>query len=317
MPIVAIPQDRTQLLAELAFLKERLAELPESARITRMSALSRIRVVEERLDQDPVHAREPVSVRITFNGRPVIGSHGIFVEFGMKAVNCFADAVAAAAASLSTPLAATGPIPDREQHQLLITSIAQGSFGFELEEHQEGLDPQYRGEEASPMALALERTQNLLQSTIGTDDQLADSTAETDPRALAKVRAFLQTLADNDAVCTIQYLDRGFRFTDVGQVRNSIARLSLDNLHEDERTLEGEFQGVLPKSRTFEFKLASEDEVIRGRIGPAIPDPDALNACLHRSARIKVLATRVGDGRPRFVLLEAPEWKAPPNPTRG
>ena len=43
---------------------------------------------------------------LTFNGLPVIGSHGIFADFGMKAVSSFTDAVATVAASLSAPLAA-------------------------------------------------------------------------------------------------------------------------------------------------------------------------------------------------------------------
>lgn len=300
-------QDRLHLLAERKFLRERLAELPDSARIMRISTESRLRAIEERLAQEPVDEQEPARVRLTFNGRPVIGSYGIFAEFGMKAVSSFTDAVAAVAASLSSPLAAMGPIPNREQHQLLITSTALGSFGFELEEYRVGQLPL---EEASPVAQALERTQNLLQGTVGTDDQLADSAADTDPRALDKVRVFLQTLVDYEAICTMQYRDRGFRFTDVGQVRNSLARLGKDNLREDEQVFDGEFQGVLPKGRTFEFKLAGQDEVMRGKVGPAIRDADALNARLHQSARIKVMVTRVGNGRPRYVLIEAPQWSA-------
>ncbi len=252
-------QDRMHLLAERKFLQERLAELPDSARIMRISTESRLRAIEERLAQEPVDEREPARVRLTFNGRPVIGSHGIFAEFGMKAVSNFTEAV----------------------------------------------------EEASPVAQALERTQNLLQGTVGTDDQLADSAADTDPRALDRVRAFLQTLADYEAICTMQYRDRGFRFTDVGQVRNSLARLGQDNLREDEQYLDGEFQGVLPKGRTFEFKVAGEDEVVRGKVGPVIQDADELNARLHQAARIKVMVTRVGNGRPRYVLIEAPQWAAP------
>jgi len=50
----------------------------------------------------------------------------------MKAVNSFTETVAAMAASLTGPLAAMGPIRDREQHQLLITSTALGSFGLSL-----------------------------------------------------------------------------------------------------------------------------------------------------------------------------------------
>jgi hypothetical protein len=300
-------QDRMHLLAERKFLQERLAELPDSARIMRISTESRLRAIEERLAEEPVDEREPARVRLTFNGRPVIGSHGIFAEFGMKAVNSFTEAVAAVAASLSAPLAAMGPIPNREQHQLLITSTALGSFGFELEEYRVG---QLRLDEVSPVALALERTQNLLQGTVGTDDQLADSAADTDPRALDKVRVFLQTLADYEAICTMQYRDRDFRFTDVGQVRNSLARLDQDNLREGEKYLDGEFQGVLPKGRSFEFKLVGEDEVVRGKVGPAIQDADELNARLRQSARIKVMVTQVGNGRPRYVLIESPQWSA-------
>jgi hypothetical protein len=298
-------QDRMHLLAERKFLRERLAELPDSARIMRISTESRLRAIEERLVEEPVDEQEPARVRLTFNGRPVIGSHGIFAEFGMKAVNSFTEAVAAVAASLSAPLAAMGPIPNREQHQLLITSTALGSFGFELEEYRVG---QLQLEEVSPVAQALERTQNLLQGTVGTDDQLADSAADTDPRALDKVRVFLQTLVDYEAICTMQYRDRGFRFTDVGQVRNSLARLGQDNLREDEQYLNGEFQGVLPKGRTFEFKLVGEDEVVRGKVGPAIQDADELNTRLRQSARIKVMVTQVGNGRPRYVLIESPQW---------
>jgi len=124
-------QDRIHLLSELTFLRERLAELPDSAKIMRISTESRIRGIENRLAEEPVNEREPERVQLTFNGLPVIGSHGIFAEFGMKAVT-------AVAASLCTPLAAMGPIPNREQHQLLITNTALGSFGFELEEYRNG-----------------------------------------------------------------------------------------------------------------------------------------------------------------------------------
>lgn len=61
---------------------------------------------------------------------------------------------------------------------------------------------------------------------------LADIASETDPRALDKVRNFLRVLADNGAVCALQYGGQGVRFTDVGQVSRSLARLEADNLHE-------------------------------------------------------------------------------------
>ena len=181
--------DRQHLVAERTFLEARLAELPPTARLTRMSVNTQLKVLTQKL-AEVENEREPARARLTFNGRPVIGTHGIFADFGMKAVNGFTETVAIIAASLTSegPLAQMGPIPNREQNQLLITGSAIGSFGFELEE--------YRGQPTlegfSPVAQALERTQNLLKGTLGTDEELADSASETDLRALDKMRSFLK-----------------------------------------------------------------------------------------------------------------------------
>lgn len=290
------------LLGEKTALKRMIANTPDENVIDRASLIARLKKVEAALAQAKPDEREPARVRLTFKGRPVIGSHGIFAEFGMKAVNSYAESVATMAASQTAPLAAMGPIPNRDQHQLLITSTALGSFGFELEEYRTG---QLTLGDGSPVAQALDRTQSLLRGTLGTDDELADSVAETDRRALDKVRAFLETLADNEAVCTLQVGDSIVSFSDVGQVRTSITRLSQDNLREEQEELRGELQGVLPKARAFEFKLEGSGQVIRGKIAPTITDPDALNRNLHQPATIKVIVTRVGNGRPRYLLIEA------------
>ncbi|NOU30778.1 MAG: hypothetical protein HOO96_23000 [Polyangiaceae bacterium] len=38
-----------------------------------------------------------------------------------------------------------------------------------------------------------------------------------------------------------------------------------------------------------------------------ITNPNALNLDLHREVRIKVLVTKVGNGRPRYLLIEGPQ----------
>ena len=197
-------EDRQHLLAERTFLQRLLAKTPATARLTRMSDEARLRKVEAQLAALPADERTPARARLTFDGVPVIRSHGIFADFGMKAVSSFTEAVASVAASLSAPLAAMGPIPNRDQNQLLITSTAVGSFGFELEEYRA---EQLALEEASPVATALERTQALLQSTLGNDDDLADIASETDPRALDKVRTFLKVLAEGQEYT---YAQRGY-----------------------------------------------------------------------------------------------------------
>ena len=298
-------EDRQHLLAERTFLQRLLAKTPATARLTRMSDEARLRKVEAQLAALPADERTPARARLTFDGVPVIRSYGIFADFGMKAVSSFTEAVASVAASLSAPLAAMGPIPNRDQNQLLITSTAVGSFGFELEEYRA---EQLALEEASPVATALERTQALLQSTLGNDDDLADIASETDPRALDKVRTFLKVLADNSAVCALQYGGSGVRFTDVGQVSRSLARLAADNLHESEEQLRGEFVGVLPNSRSFEFRLASDGQIIRGKVSPRVQNVDTINDHLHSAVQIYVTRTQVGNGRPRYLLTQMPQW---------
>jgi len=299
-------QDRHDLLAQRSFLIRMLAKTPENATLTRMSDQARLRKIEAQLAELPTGQKAPARARVTFDGAPVVRSHGIFAEFGMKAINSLTEAVTAVAASLSAPLAPVGPIPNRDKSQLLITNIAVGSFGFELEEN----DPdRLQLDDESPVAIALDRTQMLLQaSTLGDDDALADIASETDPRALEKVRAFLKVLADNEAICTLQYGHRGVRFTDVGQVKRSLARLAADNLHESEQQLLGEFVGVLPKSRSFEFKLASGGQIIRGKVSPRLQDIESLNKHLHQQVQIDVARTQVGSGQPRHVLMRVPNW---------
>lgn len=106
----------------------------------------------------------------------------------------------------------------------------------------------------------------------------------------------------------MQYRNQVFRFSDVGQVRRSLERISKDNLHEDEKFIEGEFQGILPKRRTYEFKISGTNQVIVGKVAPAIEDVDSINKHLHELVEIRTMITQVGTGRPRYLLLDLPLW---------
>lgn len=301
-----IRHDLVQLLAEQTALKRMIESTPIEDALDRGSLTARLEEVEFQISEAKLTEREPARARITFNGRPVVGTYGIFVDFGTKIIGAFNEAVTSVAASLSGGLAATGPIPNREQNQLLITNTALGSFGFDLEEYR---SEQSVIDEKSNLDLAIECTQHLLQGSIEADDELlADTASELDQRALDKVRAFISTLADNEAVCTLQYRNQVFRFSDVGQVRRSLERIGRDNLREDEQFLIGEFQGVLPRRQTFEFKIAGTDECIVGKVSPNIEDVDLINQHLHQQVQICTMVTRVGDGRPRYLLLALPQW---------
>ena len=184
---------------------------------------------------------------------------------------------------------------------MLITGTAIGSFGFELEERVEN-DTLPTGD-TSPVEEALEHAKAILKATQGTDEDLAEAISGTDLRALGGAREFVRTLANGEALCSLEFGKEPFRFLDVGAVQRSEKRLSLDTIHEEEETLAGAFDGVLPHRRTFEFRLNDTGEIVSGKVGGAIANAAEINGFLCRSARITVRSTRVGNGRPRYRLL--------------
>lgn len=309
-------REHKHLKAERASLLSMLERMPGDAMIDRLSIQARLKGIDAELATLASSPRMPASARITFRGRPVIASHGVFAKFGADAMHAFSETVTTLAASFGKSLANMGPLPNREQHQLLITGTAVGSFGFEVEERQSELplaDAHPAAfDEDSTVALALGKTVELLQSVVGTDDELTEAITAVDKRAIKELRDLLDLLAKNEAVCNLEFRDRSVGFRDVAQVRRSLERLAEDNIHEEQQLFYGEFQGVLPKRRTFEFKVAADGCIINGKIAAEIEDPDILNQYLHIPIPISVTATRLGEGRPRYTLRQMPDWSNSP-----
>ena len=330
------------LQAERDTLASFLAELPEESVIERMSLEARKEKIEQMIASWTPPSREPARARLTFRGKPVVGTHGIFADFGAVVVKAFVDAVAAIGTSQKTKLGAYGRLPNRGDYQLIITDTALGSFGFELEEvPRTGFFP-----EVSPVESAIKQTMSILKATVGTDETLTDATADAAPRALKLLGTFLKKLADKEAVCALEFKDDMFRFSNVDQVRQSESRLIRNNIYrivgvqsinqpdgeepdsvlrfsdvsqdrqnesrsiqeniDDEgQEIAGHFRGVLPTNRTFEFLDKATGEVISGRIDSAIEDVDVdeINNILNHPANIKVRPGRVGTARRDYVLL--------------
>ena len=121
------------LLADRGALLELLDATPPEDVIDRQSLEERLRQVEQELKSYEDFSHHLINAHLTFRGRPVRDHHSIRADFGLKATQAFANAVALIGASLHGPLAATGPVPRREQHELVITRMVHGSLGFELE----------------------------------------------------------------------------------------------------------------------------------------------------------------------------------------
>ena len=293
-------QEYRQILAEQTALQNLLDRLPSSRVIERRGLEFRKRKVDEILASRPPVLKEPAHVRVTFRGKPVVGSRGLLADFGAAAVKAFADAVAVVGASRDSSLKFRGAIPQKEKYGLLITGTASGSFGFELEETPgDGRFP-----EMSPVGPAVKRTMSILEAAVGSDDEmLLDTVFDAHPRALRAIRTFLNKMAVREATCALEFKGRTLRFSDVSEVRRVERRLGSDHVLDEEQQMTGRFLGVLPSKRRFEFRNEDTGRVVSGRIDPALKDAGAINEVLNRPTRVTVVARRVGSAGSRYVLL--------------
>ena len=139
----------------------------------------------------------------------------------------------------------------------------------------------------------------------GSDDDLSELVDELHPRAVKKVADFLNYVAEQGAWCGIEFNDTTFRFVGSDQVRISAKRLNDDNVRETTEEFKGQVIGALPVGRTFEFKLADQEGVLRVKIGPGIAEANMLNQRhLNAPSLITLSVVQVGQGRPRYTLLD-------------
>ncbi|MDA8150979.1 MAG: hypothetical protein M0041_07650 [Nitrospiraceae bacterium] len=290
------------IASEIRELESLLVDIPKNNLIERMSLDARLATARDSLGAFLPQQLAP-RVKLTFRGKPVFGSHGIVADFASKAAMAFSDIfVVVAADGLSEGLRSMGPIPNKEKNQLLITGTAIGSFGFEFElpAPEPSFFPELeKGQEAMVKIEALLRL-----SAEGSDDEVAEIIEEVHPRAVKKVYAFLDLLVQEEAWCGLEFADRFFRYKDFEQIKISSERLKEENIHGREETFSGEFQGVLPAGRTFEFRRSDQGKLIRGKVDATIDDPGILNRkWLHKPVSVVLHVMQVGQGRPRYSLM--------------
>ena len=223
-------QEYEWLRSGIGQLDQFLAMTPKEAVIDRMSLESEREKLVAKLAGFTPPARWPATALLTFDGDPVQGCRGVDAALALKALEQFGDAVAAAGASLAGCLPDQGPIPNRDAYRLLVSTTSARSFGFHLEEANppDGPDP-------SPTERGIRQVLALLQAAAeSADDERNgadpasgdDALAAAHPRVRAALRAFLQTLAYNAALCTLAHNGDRFRFRDAAQVRRGLGVLN-------------------------------------------------------------------------------------------
>lgn len=255
---------------------------------------------QEAFNDVPQEKEAPVA-RLTLSGKPVLDHHGVLADFASKAASLFSEvfAVLMSDAILSN----FGPVPDKETNRLMLTGtvLGQSGFEFEFELPRKKLD---LFPEIDLSADAINKIEKLFRlAAQGNDDDVAEIVADMHGRTVKKMHEFLSFMVQQEAWCGVEFGERAFRFADYEQIKYAAGKLAGDNIHEDKERHEGEFLGVLPVSRTFEFMLTVQEGLIRGKIDPAIEDPDMLNQnWLYNPVITTFTVTRVGQGRPQYIL---------------
>ena len=300
-----------QLRSEIRELDSLLADVPEEHVIDRISLEGRRNQISELLEGYENVRTDLKPTRLTFRGAPVKGHQGIWADFGSEIVGAFNSAVEAMGASSTQELGSRGSIPNAEDFRLMITGVARGSFGFQLHRASEQM---VLVPDTDPVAVAVGRVAEVMAATLLSDDELVATLADTDSRALGRVKGFLDTLAKHDATCAIESDQTEFRFSDVDQVRRSAARLHAENILERDVILDGEFIGFLPESREAEFLVEGirDDDadflgeitgsVIKGKVDQDVKDAHSINHFLEQSMSATVHTRRVGNSNPSFLF---------------
>lgn len=294
------------LQSEKQVVEEFLRQTPEEEVLERNSWLARLQSLDAQIEAEQTLI-VPARSAITFEGRPVVGSHGVASTFGLAATRAYTKIVQVVAAQWerAQPLAHVGRLKDSVKFDLLVVGPAFGSFGFELEEP---VAEQLTLEERSVLERALEKTQEILAGALESDEALSEALRDVDERVLTVVRAFLRILDTNDATCAIRSGGREFRLRSDVEVNQSRVRLEFSNIRREEKTLEGQFIGARPGPHDFEFQVEGSGEAIAGRINPAVADVGDINRHLYQRARARLFVQQVGTARPRYVLMQDPDW---------
>ena len=303
-------RDYRFLLAERATLQRLIDQTGPDEAIVRSCFKHRLQDVETELAAYGEHSSSLGYACLTFSGRSVEGNRGMSADFFSEGVGEFAKTVHYIGASQrQTPLPATGAVPYSEDYRMLVTGVARDSFGIRVEgaSNQMPLPG-----EPTLVEQAIEELKSVLEASVGDDEQLADAIGEMDPRALGQVRAFLKTVADNAAVCALEFWAHEFRFRDTAQVRRSENRLSDDNIRQDDSTIYGKFLGFFPHRPRAQFQIEGVGSdflspeigrIITARVAPSVANRSDINSILNQDIRVEVHTRQIRANRPRYVII--------------
>jgi hypothetical protein len=191
---------RDGLASELSMIEAMLRQIPRGRVIERIGLEGRAAELREEIEG---LGPGPRTIALTFRGAPVDGSRAIVADFAGKALAAFSDAVGTLVASITGELAESGPLSGSPERSLRVLGPALGSFGFEIELPEPAIDRQvtiFDPQGQDPYEAAIQEAIALVSAAQGDDEEsLAERVSSVHPRALAKVREFIDLLTKREA----------------------------------------------------------------------------------------------------------------------
>lgn len=224
----------------------------------------RIKEVAEELLKVEV-GNTKAGVALFFSGKSVFGSRGIKVEFSGKILKEFQDIVSKVNARYVVgDLGSRGIIANTNASNLMLTSIAKGSFGFILEEisnQEEAID--------TTLKIILDHVIEYIIYIGSEDEGLYNSILEKlDGRVLLSMKEFFTTLEQNKSNIRLVEGERDISL-DEKYIKRAKERTESIELNEKEDNIFGLIQGILPGHRKFEMVLTNGD-LIYGTIDESV-----------------------------------------------
>lgn len=283
--------------------------VPLHERINNSTWLDKARRDLEKIDRSPDLAR----VRLTFRGPQVYGTHGINAEFGLEATLAYQEAIGKRANYLSKVATnRSAPI----EPSLAVVGVAQGSFGFILEEIQATHAPLPNLGTISFVITALSEVRVALEIAGGDDrEKFFGHMQNLDGGTASAIKDLVEITGFGGASFHVEDWDTDIELEAPALLR--AAKWAQDLvIKESIEMLVGTLTGVFAESKEFEFVPDGRNR-IEGNISSALDAHKVLQdwgdqRCIATfNVTRKVHATRTKAGRKVYELTEV----LPPPPT--
>ncbi|GAA4490728.1 hypothetical protein [Gluconacetobacter tumulicola] len=256
------------LRSDIASVQAMLARSRGRDPMGEMSLRARLQGLEAQLSAFEQERGTKANVALVFDGNPVRGSSAIDANFAGQALQDYQDLITRQMASVSNvDLGVRGqiPMPIKQQSRMNITALVHGSFGFMLEENDDGQQALLE----TPTRAAVRLVTNLLKGAAAADERwFEDQLPEIDVRLFASLRNFISTLHKAGSTLKLSEKERDLRLTPE-DVERAYERTSQVEVEEVENSIVGELLGIVPIARRFEFRT-SNGEIISGRVAGSL-----------------------------------------------